>query len=500
MWTQQNAQPVSPNSLSQVFDQQCNIGSDRLAYVFLRDDLSTTDSLTFTQLGVECRVLASRLAKVAPAGSRVLLAFPPGLDFVRAFWACSLAGCVAVPVPAPDPIRLLRAVPRLRGILEDTSAALVLSSDAVIEAARGTLEPAMFALAPWMSLAELQATTAPELAPALDTSGDRLAYLQYTSGSTMAPRGVRLTHAQVLANVKALNAAGHVTAESRVLTWLPHFHDYGLVHGVIAPLCAGATSWLMSPLVFLRRPLRWIEALSSLRITHSGAPASAYIACLRALDGRSLADLPGNDLSALVSLNCGAEPIRAETVSQVLSVFGAAGMRANAFMPGYGLAETVLGVSGRNGEGSGGERDAPVMISVDAAALARDRVVASTAADGGAPTKSLVGCGRPLDGTEIAIVDVATLQRADADAVGEIWVRSASVGDGYWHQPNVSREVFEARLADGSGPFLRTGDLGFLHNGELFVTGRLKDLVIVHGGNHYPQDLEWTAEHAHTAL
>ena len=500
MWTQQNAHAVSSNSLSQVFDQQCSTGNERLAYVFLRDDLSTTDSLTFSRLGVDCRALASRLAEVAPTGSRVLLAFPPGLDFVRAFWACSLAGHVAVPVPAPDPVRLLRAAPRLRGILEDTSAALVLSSDAVIEAARATLEPAMFALAPWMSLAELQAKTAPESAPTLETTGDKLAYLQYTSGSTMAPRGVRLTHAQVLANVAALNAAGHVIAESRVLTWLPHFHDYGLVHGVIAPLLAGATSWLMSPLVFLRRPLRWIEALSSLRITHSGAPASAYIACLRALDGRSLADLPGNGLSALVSLNCGAEPIRAETVSQVLSVFGAAGMRAHAFMPGYGLAETVLGVSGRNGEGNGGEGDAPVMISVDAAALARDRVLVSTTVEDSGSAKNLVGCGRPLDGTEIAIVDVATLQRTDADAVGEIWVRSASVGDGYWRQPNVSREVFEARLADGSGPFLRTGDLGFMHNGELFVTGRLKDLVIVHGGNHYPQDLEWTAEHAHTAL
>lgn len=487
------------NSLSRVFDEQCGTGGDRLAYVFLRDDLSTTDSLTFAQLGIECRALAGRLAAVAPVGSRVLLAFPPGLDFVRAFWACTLAGCVAVPVPAPDPVRLLRAAPRLRGILEDTSAALVLSSDAVIEAARDTLEPAMFALAPWMSLSGLQGTTAPKPPPASDATGSSLAYLQYTSGSTMAPRGVRLTHAQVLANVGALNAAGCVTTESRVLTWLPHFHDYGLVHGVIAPLCAGATSWLMSPLVFLRRPLRWIEALSSLRITHSGAPASAYIACLRALDGRLLAEVAGGNLSALVSLTCGAEPIRADTVAQVLSMFGSAGMRPGAFTPGYGLAESVLGVSVRKVDSETSVL-APMTLVVDAEALARNHVVAHRDVDGTVLSKNLVGCGRPLAGTEIAIVDAATSQRAEADAVGEIWVRSASVGDGYWRQPNGSREVFEARLADGSGPFLRTGDLGFLHDGELFVTGRSKDLVIVHGGNHYPQDLEWTAEHAHTAL
>jgi amino acid adenylation domain-containing protein len=498
-----NARHVSSISLPQVFSARCDSGGDRLAYAFLRDDLSTVDSLTFAQLGLESRELAGRLASVAPAGSRVLLAFPPGLDFVRAFWACMVAGCVAVPVPAPDPVRLLRAMPRLWGILEDTSATLVLSSDSVIDAARATLDPALFALAPWQSLSALGRDAIPASTSTLATATapDALAYLQYTSGSTMTPRGVRLTHAQVLANVAALDAAGRVDAESRILTWLPHFHDYGLVHGVIAPMVAGATSWLMSPLVFLRRPLRWLEALSSLRITHSGAPASAYIACLRALEGRSQAELPGAaiDLSALVSLNCGAEPIRADTVAEVLAVLGAAGLRAGAFMPGYGLAETVLGVSGGN---DGGPGDSPLLLTVDAAALAGDRIVVREE-DGDANQASrrrLVGCGRPLDGTEIAIVDPARLQRLAPDAVGEIWVRSSSVGDGYWNQSDASREVFGARLVDGSGPFLRTGDLGFMHRGQLFVTGRSKDLVIVHGGNHYPQDLEWTAEHAHPAL
>lgn len=485
--------------LPRVFHAQCETGGSRLAYVFLRDDLSTADSLTFARLGDECHALAARLRAVVPAGGRVLLAFPPGLDFVRAFWACLLADCVAVPVPAPDPVRLLRAAPRLRGIMEDTAAALVLAPDAVIDAARAVFDPATFALAPWRSLAGLPEADVPQGVASATATGASLAYLQYTSGSTMAPRGVRLTHAQVLANVAALDDACHGTPESRVLTWLPHFHDYGLVHGVIAPLCRGATSWLMSPLTFLRRPLRWLDALSSLRITHSGAPASAYVACLRALEARADPDRPGPDLSALVSLNCGAEPIRADTVAQVLSVFGAAGMRAEAFMPLYGLAETVVGVSGVN-EDENGVRRTPRLLPVDAAELVRGRVVVG--ADP-ASSRRLVGCGRPLAGTDIVIVDAedtAQAHRSPADAVGEIWVRSPSVGDGYWRQPESSREVFGARLADGDGPFLRTGDLGFMHEGELFVTGRSKDLVIVHGGNHYPQDLEWTAEHADAAL
>jgi amino acid adenylation domain-containing protein len=499
---------LSSTSLSSLFLAQCAMQGDKPAYVFLRDDLSASESIDFSRLGREVHDLAGRLGAVVPAGGRVLLAFPPGLDFVRAFWACLQAGCVAVPVPAPDPVRLLHGVPRLRAIIEDTGAALVLTSGDLLAAARRVLEPALWAMAPWTALADLAAAApdgAPAAAPAATATptGDALAYLQYTSGSTMAPRGVRITHAQAIANMHALNEVGGVGPDSRSLVWLPHFHDYGLVHGVLAPMAGGLTSWLMSPLTFLRRPLRWLDALASLRITHSGAPASAYVACLRALDGRPLE----RDLSALVSLNCGAEPIRADTVAEVLAVFGAAGMRPEAFMPAYGLAEAVLGVSAS-------PRDRPATtLALDARALARDRVVPvaadaadATDADGGSDANGvrvLAGCGRPLRDTELLIVDPVTLRSAAADAVGEIWVGAPGVGDGYWRQSGPSDATFGARLADAPADgraFLRTGDLGFMHGGELFVTGRLKDLVIVHGGNHYPQDLEWTAEHAHAAL
>ncbi|MGJ7544984.1 amino acid adenylation domain-containing protein [Variovorax sp. LT1R16] len=474
-------------TLSDVFDAQCSAHPERLAYVFLRDDLSVAEQLSHGALSAEVRALARGLAAIARPGDRVLLALPPGLDFVRAFWACMLAGCVAVPVPAPDPVRLLRSAPRLRGILDDTAAAWVWTSASLREAARQVFEPGMFTAARWIAADDLTGV-APLPAPA---APDALAYLQYTSGSTLAPRGVRVSHAQVLANVRALHAATWVDDRSRALTWLPHFHDYGLIFGVIAPLCAGVTSWLMSPLAFLRRPLRWLEAITALRITHSGAPPSAYLACLRALDGAA----PAGDLSSLVALSCGAEPIRVETLERVLAEFGRAGLRPEALLPAYGLAETVLGVS------SSPPDRPPLLLAVDAGALLQDRVV--PLADGApatAPATRLVGCGPPLADTDVEIVDAVTGATAAADAVGEIWVRSPSVGDGYWRQPSLSEATFGGRLPDGRGPFLRTGDLGFLHQGELFVTGRLKDLVIVHGGNHYPQDLEWTAEHAHPAL
>ncbi len=305
---------VSLNSLTAVFESRCAEHPDRPAYIFLKDDLSPGEQLSYGDLSIDGHRLAARLAAFARPGDRVLLALPPGLDFVRAFWACMLSGCVAVPVPAPDPVRLLRSAPRLRGILEDTGATLVWTAADLLDSARQTLEPSLFTAARWISTAELEAAepTVPAQLPFV--GADALAYLQYTSGSTLAPRGVRISHAQALANVQALNAAGRVDAQTRMLTWLPHFHDYGLVCGLLVPFHAGATGWLMSPLTFLRRPLRWLDAVGALRITHTGAPMSAYVACLRALAGAPLA----SDLSSLVSLSCGAEPLRADAVERVL--------------------------------------------------------------------------------------------------------------------------------------------------------------------------------------
>ena len=440
--------------LQDVFRAKCEQGEDKIAFTFLRDDLSVVEALSYRALHEECRALSLQLASLVPFGGRVLLALPPGLDFVRAFWACILSGRVAVPVPAPEASRLLHSGPRLRGIVEDAQAALVLTSESLMDSARTVFEPAMFASARWMSMTELRAvpdSTEPRASGSRDPEPDSgtLAYLQYTSGSTLAPRGVRISHAQALANVHALIAAGRVDTSTRMLTWLPHFHDYGLVCGMLVPFVAGATGYLMSPLTFLRRPLRWLEAVGTLRITHTGAPMSAFAACLRALGDVPLA----SDLSSLVSLSCGAEPLRAEAVERVLEVFGAAGLRPEAFMPAYGLAEAVLGVT------LGADDRPPQLLTLDADALQRDQVV--PARDGAAATR-LVGSGQLLAHTSVRIVDPASGAPSGVGTVGEIWVCSPSIGDGYWRRPDLSEAGFGVRLPDGSGPYLRTGDLGFL--------------------------------------
>jgi amino acid adenylation domain-containing protein len=482
------ARRLSQDTLSFAFEAQCGSRPAQRAFGFLKDDLSLAQQSSYAELRDEVHRIAIWLAAATRPGDRVLLAFPPGLDFVRVFWACMISGRVAVPVPAPDPIRLQHAAPRLRSVIADSRATLVLTSATLLDAAAAALDPATFAMVRWTALpdaAQLSAAGQDFIPPALEAR--TLAYLQYTSGSTSAPRGVRLSHANVLANVRALIAAGHGSAASRALSWLPHFHDYGLAFGVLAPVVAGATGYLMSPLAFLRRPLRWLDAIEAHGITHTGAPESAFAACLQALGNKPL----GARLDSLVSLNCGAEPIKAATVERVLAVFGAAGMAPQVFAPSYGLAEAVLGVS------AGTLEAPPRIVSAEPAALLAHRF--EPLPEGSPQGRRLVGCGQAMQGTEILIVDEH--QHACADRhIGEIWVRSPGVGGGYWMQPEASEATFGAHLHDGTGPFLRTGDLGFLDRGELFVTGRLKDLIIVHGENHYPQDLEWSAERAHPAL
>ncbi|MEJ8858346.1 amino acid adenylation domain-containing protein [Variovorax robiniae] len=454
----------------------------------VRDDLTVADSLSFADLGERCRGLARRLAKVTRPGDRVLLALPTGLDFACAFWACMLAGRVAVPVPAPDPIRWRRAAPRLRGIVEDADASLVLIAESMRQAAADLVGTQADAAPRWLTPAELQAIEPDPAALDVVVEPETLAYLQYTSGSTTAPRGVCLSHANALANANALTAAVGVQVHSRLLTWLPQFHDFGLMFGLLAPMSRGASSWLMSPLTFLRRPLRWLDAIAAFGITHSGAPDSAYAACLRQLAGQPY----GGDLSKVVSFSCGAEPVRVATVQAFLQACAPAGLRPEVFSAAFGLAEAVLGVTIST------PAQPPRLLGVNAAALRSHRVVPQSVDH--PASQALVSCGPPLQDTELAIVDIDTRTRCASDGVGEIWARSPSIGAGYWRQEALSQATFGATLADGSGPWLRTGDFGFVDGGELFVTGRHKDLIIVHGENHYPQDLEQTAEEAHPAL
>ncbi|GKS63650.1 hypothetical protein YTPLAS72_09540 [Nitrospira sp.] len=317
-----------------------------------------------------------------------------------------------------------------------------------------------------------------------------LAYLQYTSGSTATPRGVMVTHQNVLAHCRALSLAGSVSTGSRSLCWLPYFHDYGLVHGILAPFYAGIPAYLMSPLTFLRRPLRWLEAVDRFAITHSGGPNFSYESCIRAAQQQR--EWRAN-LTTWSVASCGAEPIHPDTVRGFIKTFGPRGFRSTSFAPAYGLAEATLLVTMKRVDAE------PSFLNVDAEALSHAVVKESSVSEGA--IRTLVGCGEPLEETCLRIVNPETHTECQPGTVGEVWLAGTGIASGYWDKPQDNEAVFQATLAGSDGgPYLRTGDLGFLHHGELFLTGRLKDLIIVRGRNYYPHDVEWTAGKAHPSL
>ncbi len=454
-----------------MFIARCAGAPDAPIYVDLDDDGRPASVLTGRALAHRAAAFADRLAEASAVGDRILLLLPSGMEAVVAFWGCVLAGRVAVPVPSLDAARLKNAAPRLRAIAVDAQAAGVVLPPALAErwaATDGLPDTPLIT----MAAAGVDPERAERSARAAVSDPDATVYLQYTSGSTRAPRGVVIDAFNVLAQCRAIGAVGGINAESRILSWLPHHHDYGLVQGVLLPVCAGATGHLMSPMAFLRRPLRWLDAIARLGITHSGAPNFAYAACVRALAAH-----PGwqGDLRHLRSMSCGAEPIHAPTMAAFVEAFAPHGLSAGAISPAYGMAEAVLAITAV----------APgVGVTVGA----------------GSGRGALVSCGRPLPGMRVRIVDPQSRRGCPEGVEGEIWVAGDSVARGYWGDAALSAETFEAFDAAGEGPFLRTGDLGHLVAGELVVTGRLKDLLIVRGRNLHPQDIEWCAQAVDSAM
>lgn len=466
------------------------------AYVFLRDDLEVELTQSYAEIGQAAESIASCLALHAKPGDRALLAVNNAIDAVRLFWGCIVAGIVPIPAPAPDPRNARAGESRLQEIAANARVKLALAAPDHLAAARAQAPGA-----PWMSLQELLSAEPPGdgiASLAQDEAGIEaargLAYLQYTSGSTSQPRGVEITHENVLAQCRALAEAEMLNPdEVRALTWLPWFHDYGLIHGLIQPLYAGGTSILMPTTHFLLRPLKWLEAIGRYRVTHSGAPDFAYAACVQAL-GRT----PGwsGRLDSWQLATCGAEPVRAATLDAFSNAFSPHGFDNAAFAPSYGLAEAVLAVTMRN------TRTPVRLLSLEMQALGRHEAREVPADAPGA--KTLVSCGPVLPGFDLQIVDPKTIVPCGHGRIGEIWLAGPSVGRGYWDKPEKTSAHFGVALGGNTTPdltrYLRTGDLGFLHGKELFIAGRLKDLILVHGRNVYPQDLELTAENAHPAI
>jgi amino acid adenylation domain-containing protein len=479
--------PHEAATLVQLLRWRAESTPDRPAYTFLVDGGEAEERLTYAELDREARAVAALLQRHAARGDRAILLYPPGLDYIVGFFGCLYAGVVAVPVYPP---RQNRSMERLEAILADARPTLALTTPELLAGAdeMGRRSPSLAAVR-WLATSGLAGELADEWAP-VPHDREALAFLQYTSGSTGTPRGVVLTHGNLLHNLGLIHAFFEHDEDSRVVVWLPPYHDMGLIGGILQPFFGGYPATLMSPFAFLQRPLRWLEAVSRHRGTTSGGPNFAYDLCVQKIGP---AEREGLDLSSWSLAFNGAEPVRAESMDAFSRAFADCGFRREAFYPCYGLAEATLIVTGsRPGHGFR-------TLRVDGDALGAHRVADAAPGDADAPV--LVGSGQGASAQRLRIVDPDTLAEAPADRVGEVWVSGPSVAQGYWGLPERTAATFHARIAGaGEGPFLRTGDLGFVRDGELYVTGRIKDLVIIRGRNHYPQDLEATAGLGHPSL
>jgi acyl-CoA synthetase (AMP-forming)/AMP-acid ligase II len=477
----------APATVVGILARRARLQPARRAYTFLPDGLKEGPGLTYGELDRQARALAASLAPHSTPGDRALLLYPQSLEFIVAFFGCLYAGIVAIPAYPPRPNQ---SGLRIFAIAEDAKPRLALTTSALL-----TRSQAQFAqagrIAPmhWISTDEGTADLLGEWLPP-EVNGDTLAYLQYTSGSTATPKGVTVTHSNLLHNLFDLDEGWEHTPESILVTWLPTFHDMGLVYGILEPLYRGFHCFLMPPLAFLQHPARWLRAISDRRATHSVGPNFAYELCVRKVKPE---ERVGLDLSSWVAAVNGAEPVRRETLERFRDMFAPCGFRWKAFCPGFGLAEATLKVTATR------SADDPVFCSVEADSLEKHRIKECSPSQPGGRT--FVGCGRAEGETGVAIVNPETLTLCARDEVGEIWVSGPSLTRGYWGRPEETSATFWARLSGtGDGPFLRTGDLGFQQNGVLYVTGRLKDLIIIRGQNHYPQDIELTVAQCHPAL
>jgi 8-amino-7-oxononanoate synthase/acyl carrier protein len=471
------------------------------AFTFLVDGENEELNITYAELDRKARALGAWLLSEGMAGKRVLLLYPSGLDFIAAFMGCLYGGAIAVPAYPP---RKNRSVERIEAIAADADASVALTTRDVVDrfdALRATA-PSLEHLI-WKVDSELDVSWADRWERP-DIDGSTLAFLQYTSGSTGTPKGVMLSHENLLHNSLRIMQAFEITRSQSGVFWLPSFHDMGLIGGILVPLYGGKFNVLMSPVAFLQKPLRWLQAISKYRATISGGPNFAYELCVRKTTPEQRATL---DLSSWTLAFNGAEPVRAETIDAFCEAFAPSGFRREAFFPCYGLAESTLMVTG------GMKFEPPVVRSFDAASIETGSAVVRPA---NAPAvRRLVGSGRELDGQDVLIVDPQSCEALPPGRVGEIWVSGPSVAQGYWNRADASAETFGAMLAQphqlpseqpvatwrpNPGPYLRTGDLGFFDNGELFVAGRLKDLIIIRGRNYYPQDIEHAVEEASTLV
>lgn len=474
-------------TFSELIAERAEKQTDVMAIRFLVDGEENEDNVTYGELHRRAGNIAALIrASVAP-GDRVLLLYPPGQAMIAAFFGCFYAGVIAVPAYPPEPSRIRRTLPRLQAIIDDAQAKVVLTTGLLHSMAQ-----ALFAQAPKLSqlswVVTDQGVATDEVYRDTDTDRDTVAMIQYTSGSTSRPRGVMLTHENLLVNSAVTHTAFGHSQSSHALSWLPPYHDMGLIGTIMQPLYLGFPGTLMSPLDFLRKPRRWLQAISRYRATTSGAPNFAYGLCVRRIPPERR---EGLDLSTWTVAFNGAEPIDSRTLNAFVDAFEPYGFRRESLYPCYGLAESTLIVSG------GEKRELPNVMTVSSAGIEQHEVREARADE---KVTELVSCGQWAEGHEVRIVDGASGVECPAGRVGEIWLSGACISRGYWNAESENEKVFGAMLTTGEGPYMRTGDLGFVNGGELYVTGRIKDMLVVRGRNYYPQDIEKSAGDSHADL
>ena len=476
-----------PATLVDLLRHRAQVQPNDTAFVYLVDGEEEQISITYQELDRQARAIGAWLETQDLVGQRALLVYQAGLEFVTSFFGCLYGGVIAVPIYPP---RRNRSLGRVESVTNDADARVALTTEEVLARIDGIVdETPDLRQVKWLTSCNVpegieDQWTRPEI------DARTVAFLQYTSGSTGTPKGVVLTHSNLLHNSALISHGFEHTRSGKGVFWLPNYHDMGLIGGVLQPIYCGRTNVLMSPMSFLQRPFRWLSAISRFRGTTSGGPNFAFDLCVRKIKEEEKKQL---DLSCWRVAFNGAEPIRSETIHQFCEAFEPCGFRREAFYPCYGMAEASLIISG------GWVKEPAVMRRFDAESVNRGKV--EPAAEDTPESRELVSSGSPLADLDLAIVDPKTRRRLADREVGEIWVRGPSIAQGYWKNEEASHDCFGARLADsGEGPFLRTGDLGFVDEGELFVTGRLKDILIFNGVNYYPQDIEFTIQRTNDRL
>ncbi len=477
------------HTIKDIVDHHARFSPCAVAYTYLTfevDKIGETN-ITYEDLRSKAISIGAMIEDHCGKDERALILFHPGIDYICVFIGCLYAGAIAVPVYPPLSKRMIH---RFKHILFDSEAKLLITDASIereIKKKWGIVDDASSHI--WLTIEQSKEYSGIKALKNDDISGDTSAFLQYTSGSTSDPKGVIVTNSNLIHNLTKIYKSFNFSPEDIMVEWLPPYHDMGLIGGILEPLFGGFRVIKIAPFDFLQKPFRWIEAISIYHGTSGGGPNFGYDLCI---DHTSEEQLCEPDLSSWRVAYNGAEPINPDTIDRFSNKFERCGFKRKAFYPCYGLAEGTLFVTG------GSTNAEPVIRSFDSKKYRDNTIITCPSSQSG---HRMVGCGSCLNEEQISIVDPDTLTQCDSDQIGEIWIKSLSVAKGYWNKPQSTEKTFKAYLSDtGEGPYLRTGDLGVFLDGELFVSGRIKDLIIIQGSNHYPQDIERTVEQCHPAL